>query len=155
MFNSLPEDIKNHSQNPALFQEYVPKIFDTDLCTPTMIPINIESISGTLCTRTAEEAALHVAHAYGEVLLEHHYHHVSCADKNYAEHYSKIMEVIDAVDSTDSSAVTAVKSLPSEQLLEDIVFTDSNLKIVPKSITLLESSKLQLSEALNIVDKVS
>ncbi|KAJ4427397.1 hypothetical protein ANN_25018 [Periplaneta americana] len=73
----------------------------------------------------------------------------------YAEHYGKIMEVIDALDSTDSSAVAAVKSLPSEQLLEDILFIDSNFKIVPKSITLLESSKLQLSEALNIVDKVS
>lgn len=73
----------------------------------------------------------------------------------YAEHYGKIMEVIDALDSTDSSAVAAVKSLPSEQLLEDILFIDSNFKIVSKSITLLESSKLQLSEALNIVDKVS
>ncbi|KAJ4447929.1 hypothetical protein ANN_09938 [Periplaneta americana] len=71
------------------------------------------------------------------------------------EHYGKIMEVIDAVDSTDSSAVAAVKSLPSEQLLEDILFIDSNFKIVSKSIILLESSKLQLSEALNIVDKVS
>ncbi|KAJ4444087.1 hypothetical protein ANN_05876 [Periplaneta americana] len=73
----------------------------------------------------------------------------------YAEHYSKIMEVIDALDSTDSSAVAAVKSLPSEQLLEDILFIDSNFKIVSKSITLLESSKLKLSDALNIVDKVS
>ncbi|KAJ4450067.1 hypothetical protein ANN_01474 [Periplaneta americana] len=66
-------------------------------------------------------------------------------------HYCKIMEVIDALDITDISAVAAVKSLPSEQLLEDILFIDSNLKIV----SLLESSKLQLSEALNIVDKVS
>ncbi|KAJ4446432.1 hypothetical protein ANN_13128 [Periplaneta americana] len=73
----------------------------------------------------------------------------------YAEHYGKIMEVIDALHSTDSSAVAAVKSLPSEQLLEDILFIDSNFKIVYKSITLLESSKLQLSEALNIVYKVS
>ncbi|KAJ4447306.1 hypothetical protein ANN_09310 [Periplaneta americana] len=73
----------------------------------------------------------------------------------YAEHYSKIMEVIDAFDSTDSSAVAAIKSLPSEQLLEDILSIDSNFKIVSKSIILLESSKLQLSEALNIVDKVS
>ncbi|KAJ4444644.1 hypothetical protein ANN_06440, partial [Periplaneta americana] len=73
----------------------------------------------------------------------------------FAEHYSKIMEVIDALDSTDSSAVAAVKSLPSEQLLEDILFIDSNFKIVSKSIILLESSELQLSEALNIVDKVS
>ncbi|KAJ4443721.1 hypothetical protein ANN_05396 [Periplaneta americana] len=56
---------------------------------------------------------------------------------------------------TDSSAVAAVKSLPSEQLLDDILFIDSNFKIVSKSITLLESSNLQLSEALNIVDKVS
>ncbi|KAJ4443915.1 hypothetical protein ANN_05702 [Periplaneta americana] len=71
------------------------------------------------------------------------------------EYYSKIMEVIDVLDSTDSSAVAAVKSLPSEQLLEDILFIDSNFKIVSKSITLLESSELQLSEALNIVDKVS
>ncbi|KAJ4440321.1 hypothetical protein ANN_08460 [Periplaneta americana] len=68
----------------------------------------------------------------------------------YAEHYGKIMEVIDALDSTNSSAVAAVKSLPSEQLLKDILFIDSNFKIVSKSITLLESSKLQLSEALNI-----
>ncbi|KAJ4443595.1 hypothetical protein ANN_05269 [Periplaneta americana] len=73
----------------------------------------------------------------------------------YAEYYGKIMEVIDALDSTDSSAVAAVKSLPSEQLLEDILFIDSNFKIVSKSIILLESSKLQLSEALNIVYKVS
>ncbi|KAJ4431853.1 hypothetical protein ANN_20459 [Periplaneta americana] len=73
----------------------------------------------------------------------------------YAEHYGKIMEEIDALDSTDSSAVAAVKSLPSEQLLEDILFIDSNFKIVSKSIILLESSKLQLSEALNIVEKVS
>ncbi|KAJ4445686.1 hypothetical protein ANN_12371 [Periplaneta americana] len=73
----------------------------------------------------------------------------------YADHYGKIMEVIDALDSTDSSAVAAVKSLPSEQLLEDILFIDSNFKIVSKSIILLESSKLQLSEALNIVYKVS
>ncbi|KAJ4448779.1 hypothetical protein ANN_00170 [Periplaneta americana] len=65
------------------------------------------------------------------------------------------MEVIDALDSTDSSAVAAVKSLPSERLLEDILFIDSNFKIVSKSIILLESSKLQLSDALNIVDKVS
>ncbi|KAJ4446961.1 hypothetical protein ANN_13663 [Periplaneta americana] len=71
------------------------------------------------------------------------------------EHYSKIIEVIDALDSTDSYAAAAVKSLPSEQLLEDILFIDSNFKIVSKSIILLESSKLQLSEALNIVDKVS
>ncbi|KAJ4437789.1 hypothetical protein ANN_13727 [Periplaneta americana] len=71
------------------------------------------------------------------------------------EYYGKIMEVIDALDSTDSSAVAAVKSLPSEQLLEDILFIDSNFKIVSKSIILLESSKLQLSKALNIVDKVS
>ncbi|KAJ4452299.1 hypothetical protein ANN_03819 [Periplaneta americana] len=41
------------------------------------------------------------------------------------------------------------------ELLEDILFIDSNFKIVSKSITLLESSKLQLSKALNIVDKVS
>ncbi|KAJ4427736.1 hypothetical protein ANN_25388 [Periplaneta americana] len=41
------------------------------------------------------------------------------------------------------------------QLLEDILFIDSNFKIVSKSIILLESSKLQLSEVLNIVDKVS
>ncbi|KAJ4443681.1 hypothetical protein ANN_05356 [Periplaneta americana] len=73
----------------------------------------------------------------------------------YAKYYSKIMEVIHALDNTDSSAVAAVKSLPSEQLLEDIVFIDSNFKIVSKSITLLESSNLQLSEALNIVYKVS
>ncbi|KAJ4426443.1 hypothetical protein ANN_27257 [Periplaneta americana] len=73
----------------------------------------------------------------------------------YAEHYGKIIEVIDAMDSTDSSAVEAVKSLSSEKLLEDILFIDSNFKIVSKSIVLLESSKLQLSEALNIVDKVS
>ncbi|KAJ4445853.1 hypothetical protein ANN_12538 [Periplaneta americana] len=73
----------------------------------------------------------------------------------YAEYYGKIMEVTDALDSIDSSAVAAVKSLPSEQLLEDILFIDSNFKIVSKSIILLESSKLQLSEALNIVDKVS
>ncbi|KAJ4440720.1 hypothetical protein ANN_08868 [Periplaneta americana] len=73
----------------------------------------------------------------------------------YAEHYGKITEVIDALDNTDSSGVAAVKSLPSEQLLEDIPFIDSNFKIAPKSITLLESSKLQPSEALNIVDKVS
>ncbi|KAJ4430107.1 hypothetical protein ANN_22317 [Periplaneta americana] len=57
----------------------------------------------------------------------------------YAEHYGKIMEVIDALDSTNSSAVAAVKSLPSEQLLEDILFIDSNFKIVSKSIILLES----------------
>ncbi|KAJ4450619.1 hypothetical protein ANN_02047 [Periplaneta americana] len=50
----------------------------------------------------------------------------------YAEHYGKIMEV-----------------------LEDILFIDSNFKIVSKSIILLESSKLQLSEAHNIVNKVS
>ncbi|KAJ4446882.1 hypothetical protein ANN_13582 [Periplaneta americana] len=56
---------------------------------------------------------------------------------------------------TDSYGVAAVKSLPSEQLLEDILFIDSNFKIVSKSIILLESSKLQLSEALYIVDKVS
>ncbi|KAJ4429751.1 hypothetical protein ANN_21955 [Periplaneta americana] len=73
----------------------------------------------------------------------------------YAEYYGKIMEVIDALDSTDGSAVAAVKSLPSEQLLEDILFIDSNFKIVSKSITLLESSKLQLSEGLNIVYNVS
>ena len=73
----------------------------------------------------------------------------------YAEHYGKIMEVIDALDSTDSSAVAAVKSLSSEQLLEDILFIDSNFKIVSKSINLLESSKLKLSEVLNIVDRVS
>ncbi|KAJ4451898.1 hypothetical protein ANN_03376 [Periplaneta americana] len=73
----------------------------------------------------------------------------------YAEHYGKIMEIIDALDSTDSSAVAAVKSLPSEQLLEDVLFIDSNFKIVSKSITLLESSELQLSEALNIMDTVS
>ncbi|KAJ4436714.1 hypothetical protein ANN_16846 [Periplaneta americana] len=71
------------------------------------------------------------------------------------QYYGKIMEVIDALDSTDSSAVAAVKSLPSEQLLEDILFIDSNFKTVSKSITLLESSKLQLSEALNIVYNVS
>ncbi|KAJ4432057.1 hypothetical protein ANN_20671 [Periplaneta americana] len=70
-------------------------------------------------------------------------------------HYDKIMEVIDELDSTDSSAVAAVKLLLSEELLEDILFIDSNFKIVCKSIILLESSKLQLSEALNIVDKVS
>ncbi|KAJ4437895.1 hypothetical protein ANN_13834 [Periplaneta americana] len=40
-------------------------------------------------------------------------------------------------------------------LLEDILFIDSNFKIVSKCIILLQSSKLQLSEALNIVDKVS
>ncbi|KAJ4432499.1 hypothetical protein ANN_21119 [Periplaneta americana] len=73
----------------------------------------------------------------------------------YAEHYGKIMEITDALDSTDSSGVAAVKSLSSKQLLEDILFIDSNFKIVSKSITLLESSKLQLSEALNIVYKVS
>ncbi|KAJ4425813.1 hypothetical protein ANN_27439 [Periplaneta americana] len=73
----------------------------------------------------------------------------------YAEHYGKIMEVIDPLANTDSSAVAAVKSLPSEQLLEDILFIDSNFKIVSKSITLLESSKLQLSEALNIVDNIT
>ncbi|KAJ4434802.1 hypothetical protein ANN_23373 [Periplaneta americana] len=56
----------------------------------------------------------------------------------YAEHYGKIMEVIVALDSTDSSAVAAVKSLPSEQLLEDILFIDSNFKIVSKNIILLE-----------------
>ncbi|KAJ4451071.1 hypothetical protein ANN_02508 [Periplaneta americana] len=49
------------------------------------------------------------------------------------------MEVIDALDSTVSSAVAPVKSLPSEQLLEDILFIDSDFKIVSKSITLLES----------------
>ncbi|KAJ4451609.1 hypothetical protein ANN_03078 [Periplaneta americana] len=67
----------------------------------------------------------------------------------------QIMEVIDALDSTDSSAVAAVKSLPSEQLLEDILFIDSNFKIVSKTITLLESSKLQTSKALNKTDKAS
>ncbi|KAJ4438691.1 hypothetical protein ANN_14638 [Periplaneta americana] len=73
----------------------------------------------------------------------------------YIECYGKIMEVIYALDSTDSSAVADVKSLSSEQLLEDILFNDSNFKIVSKSITLLELFKLQLSEALNIVYKVS
>ncbi|KAJ4431473.1 hypothetical protein ANN_20071 [Periplaneta americana] len=65
------------------------------------------------------------------------------------KHYGKIIEVIDALDSTDSSAVAAVKSLPSEQLLEDILFIDSNFKIVSKSIILLESPKVQLSETLD------
>ncbi|KAJ4449506.1 hypothetical protein ANN_00906 [Periplaneta americana] len=74
---------------------------------------------------------------------------------NPIKYYGKIMEVIDALDSTDSSAVATVKSMPSEQLLEDNLFIDSNFKIVSKSITLLESSKLQLSEALNIVYNVS
>ncbi|KAJ4426723.1 hypothetical protein ANN_26522 [Periplaneta americana] len=61
------------------------------------------------------------------------------ADTNApAEYYFKIMEVIDALDSTDSSAVAAVKSLPSEQLLEDILFIDSNFKIVSKSITCMK-----------------
>ncbi|KAJ4428010.1 hypothetical protein ANN_24024 [Periplaneta americana] len=46
----------------------------------------------------------------------------------YAEYYGKIMDLIGALDSTDSSAVAAVKSLPSEQLLEDILFNDSNFK---------------------------
>ncbi|KAJ4429596.1 hypothetical protein ANN_21781 [Periplaneta americana] len=73
----------------------------------------------------------------------------------YAKYYGKIREIADALDSTDSSAVAAVKSLPSEQLLEDILFLDSDFKIVSKGITMLESSKLQLSEALNIVYKVS
>ncbi|KAJ4434026.1 hypothetical protein ANN_16345 [Periplaneta americana] len=73
----------------------------------------------------------------------------------YAEYYGKIMEVIYALDSTNSSAVAAVKSVSSEQLLEDILFIDSNFKIMSKSITLLESSELQLSEALNIVYEVS
>ncbi|KAJ4428314.1 hypothetical protein ANN_24333 [Periplaneta americana] len=41
-----------------------------------------------------------------------------------------------------------------KELLEDILFIDSDFKIVSKSITMLESSKLQLSEALNIADKV-
>ncbi|KAJ4445702.1 hypothetical protein ANN_12387 [Periplaneta americana] len=50
----------------------------------------------------------------------------------YAEHYGKIMEVIDALDSTDSSAVAAIKPLPSEQLLEDILSIDSNFKFVSK-----------------------
>ncbi|KAJ4426861.1 hypothetical protein ANN_26660 [Periplaneta americana] len=59
------------------------------------------------------------------------------------------------IKKTDSSAVAAVKSLSSEQILEDILFIDSNFEIVSKSIILLESSKLQLSEVLNIVDKVS
>ncbi|KAJ4438848.1 hypothetical protein ANN_14801 [Periplaneta americana] len=63
----------------------------------------------------------------------------------YAEYYGKIMEVIDALDSTDSSAFAAIKSLPSEQLLEDILFIDSNFKIVSKSITLLESQCKQLA----------
>ncbi|KAJ4429927.1 hypothetical protein ANN_22131 [Periplaneta americana] len=54
------------------------------------------------------------------------------------------MEVIDALDNTDNSAVAAVKSLPSEQLLEDILFIDSNFKIVSKSSTLLESSQKPL-----------
>ncbi|KAJ4438410.1 hypothetical protein ANN_14355 [Periplaneta americana] len=52
---------------------------------------------------------------------------------NCAEHYGKIMEVTDALDNTDSSAVAAVKSLPSEQLLKDILFIDSNLKSCPKA----------------------
>ncbi|KAJ4447977.1 hypothetical protein ANN_09987 [Periplaneta americana] len=45
----------------------------------------------------------------------------------------------------------------SEQIkaIERYSVIDSNFKIVSKSIILLESSKLQLSEALNIVDKVS
>ncbi|KAJ4445495.1 hypothetical protein ANN_07303 [Periplaneta americana] len=73
----------------------------------------------------------------------------------YAKYYGKVMKVIDALDSTDSSAVAAVKSLPSEQLLEDILFIDSNFKIVSKSISLLELFNLQLSEALNIVYKIS
>ncbi|KAJ4434136.1 hypothetical protein ANN_16456, partial [Periplaneta americana] len=51
----------------------------------------------------------------------------------YVEHYGKIMDVIDALNSTDSSAVAAVKSLPSEQLLEDILFIDSDLKSCPKA----------------------
>ncbi|KAJ4451325.1 hypothetical protein ANN_02787 [Periplaneta americana] len=51
---------------------------------------------------------------------------------NYAEYYGKIME-----------------------LLEDILFIESNFKIVSKSITLIESSKLQFSEILNIVYNVS
>ncbi|KAJ4444243.1 hypothetical protein ANN_06034 [Periplaneta americana] len=81
---------------------------------------------------------------------------VGCRDRSSGSQVvGKIMEVIDALDSTDSSAVADVKSLPSEQLLEDILFIDSNFKIVTKSIILLESSKLQLSRALNIVDKVS
>ncbi|KAJ4427396.1 hypothetical protein ANN_25017 [Periplaneta americana] len=50
---------------------------------------------------------------------------------------------------------TMVMGRTLKKLLEDILFIDSNFKIVSKSITLLESSKLQLSEALNIVDKVS
>ncbi|KAJ4440309.1 hypothetical protein ANN_08448 [Periplaneta americana] len=57
---------------------------------------------------------------------------LDAANYYYAKYYGKIME-----------------------LLEDILFIDSNFKIVSKSITLLESSNLQLSEALNIVDKVS
>ncbi|KAJ4433611.1 hypothetical protein ANN_15921 [Periplaneta americana] len=63
--------------------------------------------------------------------------HAACnpvADVCRREHYGKIMEVIDALNSTDSSAVAAVKSLRSEQLLEDILFIDSNFKIVSKSI---------------------
>ncbi|KAJ4444136.1 hypothetical protein ANN_05925 [Periplaneta americana] len=47
--------------------------------------------------------------------------------------------LIDALDSTDSSAVAAVKSQPSEQLLEDILFIDSDFKIVSKSIILMSS----------------
>ncbi|KAJ4442046.1 hypothetical protein ANN_11912 [Periplaneta americana] len=54
-----------------------------------------------------------------------------------------------------SRALRLLSLGPFEGLLEDILFIDSNFKIVSKSITLLESSNLQISEALNMVYKVS
>ncbi|KAJ4446522.1 hypothetical protein ANN_13218 [Periplaneta americana] len=73
----------------------------------------------------------------------------------YATYYVQIVEVINSLDSTEAHVIEIAKSLISVDLSGGLDFIQKNFCHLPKAITLLETSDLQIPKAINIVEEVS
>lgn len=73
----------------------------------------------------------------------------------YATHYNKVVSVINTFNSEEASSIANAKSLISEQLLKELQFIQTNFGNLPKAITQLERSGIELSKSINIIEKVS
>lgn len=73
----------------------------------------------------------------------------------YAKYYEKIVDVLAVLNSEDCSSVAIAKELVSEQLRDHIMYIEQKFKDLSKYIKLLETSAMEISKSLKVVQDLS
>ncbi|KAJ4442676.1 hypothetical protein ANN_04265 [Periplaneta americana] len=73
----------------------------------------------------------------------------------YAKYYEKIVDVLAVLNSEDCSSVAIAKDLVSEQLRDHIMYIEQKFKDLSKCIKLLETSAMEISKSLKVVQDLS